>query len=85
MSITIFVDPVKWDPILDQFSIITRPYPRAIGLKTIPFPAAHNRIANIWEYPPPPTHPWANAQADTTKKPERNLTQKESSRFGFSF
>ena len=45
-------DPVKQDPILDQFSMITRPYPRVNGLKTIPFPAAHTRIANIWEYPP---------------------------------
>ena len=38
--------PVKRDPILDQFSMITRPYTRPNGLKTIP-------IANIWEYPPP--------------------------------
>ena len=45
-------DPVKRDPILDQFSMITRPYTRPNGLKTIPFPAAHTRIANIWEYPP---------------------------------
>ena len=44
-------DPVKCDPILDQFSKITGPYPRVNGLKTIPFPAAHARIANIWEYP----------------------------------
>ena len=44
-------DPVKRDPILDQFSMITRPYNRPNGLKTIPFPAAHTRIANIWEYP----------------------------------
>ena len=43
--------PVKRDPILDQFSMITRPYPRLKGLKTIPFPAAHTRIANIFEYP----------------------------------
>ena len=47
-------DPVKWDPILDQFSMITRPYPRLNGLKTIPSPAAHTRIADTWEYPPPP-------------------------------
>ena len=33
--------------------MITRPYPRLNGLKTIPFPVAHTRIANIWEYPPP--------------------------------
>ena len=46
-------DPVKRDSILDQFFIITRPYTRLNGLKTIPFPAAHTRIArNIWEYPP---------------------------------
>ena len=45
-------DPVKRDPILDQFSIITRPYTRQNGLKTIPVPAAHTCIANIWEYPP---------------------------------
>ena len=45
-------DPVKRHPILDQFSMITRPYPGVNGLKTIPFPAAHNRIASIWEYPP---------------------------------
>ena len=67
-------DPVKRDPILDQFSMITRPYTRPNGLKTIPstkpnglktipftttndlktipFPAAHTRIANIWEYLP---------------------------------
>ena len=42
-------DPVKRDPILVQFSIITRPYTRLNGLKTVPFPAAHTRIANIWE------------------------------------
>ena len=47
-------DPVKRDPILDQFSMISRPHTRLNGLKTIPFPAAHTRIANIWEYPPPP-------------------------------
>ena len=46
-------DPVKWNPILDQFSMITRPYPRVNGLKTIPFPVAHTHIANIWEYPSP--------------------------------
>ena len=39
--------------ILDQFSMITRPYPRVNGLKPIPFPAAHTRIANIWKYPFP--------------------------------
>ena len=38
---------------LDQFSMITRPYPRVNDLKTIPFTAAHTRITNIWEYPPP--------------------------------
>ena len=32
--------------------MITRLYTRLNGLKTIPFPAAHTRIANIWEYPP---------------------------------
>ena len=47
-------DPVKWDPILDQFSMITRPYTRPNGLKTIPFSAAHTRIANMWEYHPSP-------------------------------
>ena len=46
-------DPVKRDPILDQFSMITRPYPSLNGLKATPFPAAHTRIANILEYPPP--------------------------------
>ena len=43
-------DPAKRDPVLDQFSVITGPYPRVNDLKTIPFPAAHTRIANIWEY-----------------------------------
>ena len=40
----------------DRFSVITRPYSRlhVNGLKAIPFPAAHIRIANVWEYPPPP-------------------------------
>ena len=33
-------DPVKRDPILDQFSMITRPYTKLNGLKTVPFPAA---------------------------------------------
>ena len=46
-------DPVKRDPILDQFSMITRPYTRLNGLIAIPFPAAHTHIANIWKYPPP--------------------------------
>ena len=45
-------DPVKRDPILDQFSMITRPYTRVNGLKTIPFPAVHIHMANIWVYPP---------------------------------
>ena len=45
-------DPVKRDPILDQFSMITRPYTRLNGLKTILFPVAHTCIAKIWEYPP---------------------------------
>ena len=45
----------KRDPILDQFSMITRPYTRLEnGLKTITFPTAHTHITNIWEYPPPP-------------------------------
>ena len=47
-------NPAKRDPILDQFSMITRPYTRQNGLKTIPFPEAHTCIANIWEYPLPP-------------------------------
>ena len=47
-------DPVKQDPILDQFSMITRSYPRVNGLKTKPFPVAHTCIANIREYLPPP-------------------------------
>ena len=53
---------------LDQFSLITRPFTRSNGLKTIPFtrpnglktipsPAAHIRISNIWDYPPPPPPP----------------------------
>ena len=46
-------DLVKRDPILDQFSIITKPYARLNGLKTIPFPWTHTHIAKIWEYPPP--------------------------------
>ena len=46
---------VKQDPILDQFSTITRPYPSVNDVKIIPFPAVHIRIANIWEYPLPPT------------------------------
>ena len=50
-------DPAKQDPILDQFSMITRPYTRLNGLKTIPFPVEHTCMANLWEYPPPP-HPW---------------------------
>ena len=45
----------KRDPILDQFSMITRPYTRLEnGLKTITFPTAHTHITNIWEYPPLP-------------------------------
>ena len=48
-------DPVNQDPILDQFSMITRPYTRLNGLKTIPIPAAHNLYSQqfiiIWEYP----------------------------------
>ena len=58
-------DVTKDSPILDQFSMITRPYTRPNslktspftrpnGLKTIPSPAAHTRIANIWEYHPSP-------------------------------
>ena len=47
-------DPVKRDSILDQFSMITRPYPRADDLKIKPFPAFHTRIANIREYSLPP-------------------------------
>ena len=34
----------------------TIPFTRPNGLKTIPSPVAHSRIANIWEYFPPP---WA--------------------------
>ena len=48
---------VKRNPILDHFSMIIRPYTRLNGLKTIPFPAAYTRIANIWEYPFPPRAP----------------------------
>ena len=45
-------NPVKRDPILYQFSMIARPFTRPNGLKTIPSPAAHTCIANIWEYSP---------------------------------
>ena len=55
-------DPVKRDPILDQFSMITRPYTRLNGLKTIPFPCLAC-IANIWEYSPPPPSPGAGFRA----------------------
>ena len=52
-------NPVKQDPILDQFSTITRPSTRPNGwktipstrpngLKTIPSPVAHTCIANIY-------------------------------------
>ena len=44
-------DPIKWDPILDQFSMITRPYPGVNDLQIIPFPAAHTCIANSLESP----------------------------------
>ena len=65
LDFSLVSDPVERDHILDQFSMITRPYTRPNGLKTIPStrpnglknvpsPAAHTRIANIWEYPPPP-------------------------------
>ena len=58
-------DPVKRDPILDQFSIITRPYPSLNGLKTTPFPAAHTRIANLWEYlPPAPNRSFPPTESD---------------------
>ena len=40
--------------ILDQNSSISIPYPRLNCLKTIPFTAAHDHIAYIWECPPPP-------------------------------
>ena len=49
-------NPVKWDPILDRFSMITRPYTRPNDLKTIHFPVAHTHIANIWSTPPPPRY-----------------------------
>ena len=45
-------DPVKQDLILDQFSMITRPYTKTKWLETTTFPAAHARVANIWEHPP---------------------------------
>ena len=54
-SISSFVsDPIKRDPILDQYSITTRPYTRPNGLKTISFPVAHTSIANIYGSTPPP-------------------------------
>ena len=40
-------DPIKWDPILDQFSMITRLYTRPNGLKTIPFPVADTHIGAL--------------------------------------
>ena len=52
-------DPVKRDPKLDQFSMITRPFTRPNGLKTVLFPVASTRIANIWEPSPPPPSPRA--------------------------
>ena len=47
-------DPVKRDPILDHYSMITRLYSRVNGLKTIPFTSANTRIANVSDNPPPP-------------------------------
>ena len=44
----------KWYPILDLNALIYVPYARVNCLKTIPFTAAHNYIAHIWQYPPPP-------------------------------
>ena len=46
-------DPVKQDPILDQFSMIIRPYTRPNGLKTIPIPAAQTGKPIYGSTPPP--------------------------------
>ena len=46
-------DLVKQDPILDQYFMITRPYPRLNCLKTIPFPVAHTHIASDGSTSPP--------------------------------
>ena len=76
-------DPVKRDPILDQFSMITRPYTRPNGLKKILFPAAHTRIANIWEYSPPrvPLH----CIVPTTFNHTAKISTAESNLFSFYF
>ena len=58
-------DPVKRDPILDQFSMITRPYTRPNGLKTIPSPAAYTRCQYMGVPPPPPS---LDTNISTTKK-----------------
>ena len=50
----------------------TIPFTRPNGLKTIPSPAAHTRIANMWDYPIPPgnfvtskyTTNWGQSKSD---------------------
>ena len=42
---------------LDQYSLISRPYPRLNCSKTLPFTAAHTYIAYVLECSPPPPHP----------------------------
>ena len=46
------IDPVKRDPILDQFSMITRPYTRLNGLKTIPFSSGTYPYSQYMGVPP---------------------------------
>ena len=72
-------DPIKRDPILEQFSIalITGPYLRLKGLKTIPFPATHTRISNIWGSTHPAGGGVEGIQNCLTKETMKNRRNKE--------
>lgn len=49
--------------LLNNWGLVSRPYPRLNSLKTIPFVAAHNHFAHVWQYLP----------QDTNKKKEKGV------------
>ena len=45
-------------PVPNIIFLIYLPCSKLEGLKTIPWPAAHTRIVNVWEFPHPPLGDW---------------------------
>ena len=54
LNLTVYKFYVVVYPVPNIIFLIYIPCSKLEGLKTIPWPAAHTCIVNVWEYPPSP-------------------------------